>query len=108
MAAGILRDLITELVIIDAEHDEEKAKRVVASIQERLATVSEKQRVITEELQRYRNAFHLMTAENRELRRQLIDERERARLAEVALEVALERICASPLALTTRDHLEVD
>ncbi|WP_137148198.1 hypothetical protein [Mycolicibacterium sp. CR10] len=97
-------DLITQLVIIDAEHDEEKAKRVVQSMQEKLAQVVESQRYFTAKLQELddlRSAFRLLSAENRELRRQLIAERERARMAEAALAVAIDNVFASPLALAS-------
>lgn len=90
--SAVRADLITRLVVIEAEHDEEKAKRVVQSIQERLAIAAEKQAVLAAKLREMRKLNQLLDRENRELRRQLGEERERAELAETALRAALDHI----------------
>jgi hypothetical protein len=96
---AVRADLMTRLVAMDAEHDEEKAKRVVQSLQERLAVVVEKQAVLTEKLREMRSLNRLLSADNRELRRQLQEERERAQVAEAALRTALDHIFGSSAAL---------
>ena len=97
--SAVRADLMTRLVAIGAEHDEEKAKRVVQSIQERLAVVVEKQTLLTERLREMRGLNQLLSAENRELRRQLQEERERAQVAEAALRTALDHIFGAVPAL---------
>ncbi len=97
--SAVRADLMTRLVAIDAEHDEEKAKRVVQSIQERLAVVVEKQEMLAAKLREMRRLNQLLDAENRELRRQLQEERERAHVAEAALRTALDHIFGAAPAL---------
>ncbi|MBU8817828.1 hypothetical protein KL864_18170 [Mycolicibacterium goodii] len=90
--SAVRAELMTRLVVIEAEHDEEKAKRVVQSLQELLAVVAEKQQELVNKLQEMRRLNALLSNENRELRRQLIEERERTQLAEIALQAALDHI----------------
>ena len=101
-------EVMTRLVVIQAEHDEEKAKRVVQSIQERLAAVAVKQEELGAKIRELRNVNMLLSSENRELRRQLQEERQRAQLAESALQAALDHIFDPPIALTSgSDEQEV-
>lgn len=97
--SAVRADLMTRLVAIEAEHDEEKAKRVVQSIQERLAVVVEKQAVLADRLREMRSLNQLLSAENRELRRQLQEESERAQVAEAAFRTALDHIFGAVPAL---------
>lgn len=90
--SAVRADLMTRLVAISAEHDEEKAKRVVQSIQERLAAVVEKQAVLAAQLRELRSLNQWLSAENREMRRELQEQRERAQVAEAALRAALDHI----------------
>lgn len=94
--SAVRAEVITRLVVVEAECDEEKAKRVVQSIQERLAVVAEKQLVLTAKLREMRNLNLFLSSENRELKKQLEAERERAQVAEAALQAALEHIFAKP------------
>ncbi len=97
---------MTRLVAIDAEHDEEKARRVVQSIQERLAVVVEKQEALTAKLREMRSLNLLLSAENRQLRMQLQEQRERAQIAEAALQTALDHIFGALPALPAADRME--
>jgi hypothetical protein len=90
--SAVRADLMTRLVAINAEQDEEKARRVVQSIQERLAVLVQKQEALTAKLGEMRSLNFLLSAENRELRKQLQEERERAQIAEAALATALDHI----------------
>lgn len=104
--SAVRSEVITRLVVVEAECDDEKAKRVVQSIQERLAVVAEKQLVLTAKLQEMRNLNLLLSSENRELKKQLEAERERAQVAEAALQAALEHIfdkTALPAAVSDGD-----
>lgn len=92
VASAVRADLITRLVVIQAENDEEKAKRVIQSMQERLAVVAEKQVALAEKLRESKQLNRLLGNENRELRQQLREERERAEIAESALRAALDHI----------------
>ena len=98
--AAIRAEVMTRLVVIEAEHDGEKAKRVVQSIQERLAVVAAKQEELVAKIRDLRNANVVLEADNRELRRQLLHERRRAQLSEQALKAALDHIFDAPLALS--------
>lgn len=99
VADAVRADLMTRLVALEAEHDDEKAKRVVQSIQERLSIVMDKQEMLTAKLRETRTLNQWLGAENRELRKQLQQERERAQLAEAALRTALDHIFGAVPAL---------
>ncbi|WP_308816522.1 hypothetical protein [Pseudonocardia alni] len=82
----------TRLVVLDEDHDEELAKRIVLAMQERLDDVTAALDVLSRRLHELREANTLLTAENRQLRAQLRVERVEALQIETALGTALERI----------------
>lgn len=84
--------LVTAMVLIATQHDDEKARRVVESLQARLvevtasiATLGDRLRVLSDDNAR-------LTRENRKLRTELQDQQAQARVAESALEIVLERL----------------
>ena len=87
--------LITRLVIINAENDDQKAKRVVEALQERLAAVAKRLEQLSDEIRDLRKENLRLSTENRALHQQLTAERQQARLAEATVEVAIERISAA-------------
>ncbi len=87
-------DLITRLVIINAENDDQRAKRVVEALQERLAKVAERHMQLGSEIRNLRKVNLALSTENRALHQQLMAERGQARFAEATVEAALERIAA--------------
>jgi hypothetical protein len=97
---AVRAEVMTRLVVIEAEHDEEKARRVVQSIQERLAVVAAKQEELVAKIRDLRGINLILQTENRELRRQLQEECQRAQMAEQALRAALDHIFDAPLALS--------
>lgn len=95
LKAGVL----TRLVVLGEEHDEEKAKRVVQALQARLEQVSAGVTELGARIGRLTEANAELTAESAELRAdnerlvaELTAERDRALLAEAALEAVIERI----------------
>lgn len=100
VALGALRaEVITRLVVLGEEHDEEKAKRVVQALQARLDTVSAGITALGQRIRELSDANDALAgenaalaAENEALRQHLEDERRRAKTAEATLQVAIERI----------------
>ena len=88
VADAVKLDVITRLVILDAEHDDEKARRVVEGLQARLNDVTIAVGRLAEQLQ----AVH---AENDELRGRLQAEHDAAETAETVLEVVIDRLSNS-------------
>lgn len=89
---AIKLDVVTRLVILDAENDDEKARRVVEGLQTRLADVTTKIRQLSEQLIELRADNQRLSAENEQLRVQLEAERDNATMAETALQVVIDRI----------------
>ena len=89
---AIKADLITRLVIINAENDDQKAKLVVEALQQRLAVVAKRLEQLGDEIRNLRKANQRLSSENRALHQQLTAERAQARFAHATVEVALERI----------------
>lgn len=92
VAEAITLDVVTRLVILDAEGDDEKARRVVEGLQARLDEVSAKIRRLSEQLRRLTADNQRLSVENEQLRARWKDERADAAMAEVALQVVIERI----------------
>ncbi|MFC4942528.1 hypothetical protein [Pseudonocardia sp. GCM10023141] len=88
---AIKLDVVTRLVILDAEGDDEKARRVVEGLQARLDEVTTKIGLLSERLSGLRAENRLLTAENERLRTQLEAERDDAAMAEAALQVVIDR-----------------
>lgn len=89
---AIKLDLVTRLVIIDADGDNEKAKRVVESLQVRLVEVAAMANQLAEQIRVLSDKNTKLTAENRDLRARLREEHSQAQMAEATLEVVLERL----------------
>lgn len=92
VAEAVKLDVVTRLVIIEAEGDDARARLVVEGLQARLDEVTdaigrlaERQRALSADNTR-------LTAENEELRRELQAEREASETARDALRVVIERI----------------
>lgn len=92
VAAAVKLDVVTRLVILDAEGDEEKARLVVVGLQARLDEVTVKIGRLSEQLRRLSADNARLTAENQQLREQLQRERSDALTAETALQVVIERL----------------
>ena len=88
VADAVKLDVITRLLILDAEHDDEKARRVVERLQARLDDV-------TAAVGRLAEQLRTVNAENDELRRRLEAEQEAAETAEAVLEVVIGRLSES-------------
>ena len=91
---AIKADLITRLVIIHAENDDQKAKLVVEVLQQRLAAVAKRLEQLSDEIRNLRKANLLLSSENRALHQQLTAEQGHARFAQATVEVAIERIAS--------------
>lgn len=89
---AIKLDVVARLVLLDAEGDDEKARRVVEGLQARLDEVTVKIRRLSEQIQALRAENTRLSAENRRLRDRLEAEREDATMAGTALQVVIERI----------------
>lgn len=89
---AVALDVITRLVVLDAEGDEEKARRVVLGLQARLDEVGEVLGRLAEQLRRLTAENARLSKENEELRHRLQLEQDEARLAEAALEIVIDRI----------------
>lgn len=87
-------DVLTRLVVLDAEGDGEKARRVVEGLQARLDEVSARITGLAEQIRRLRADNERLTAENRELRERLQTEHDDAQVAGAALQVVIERLPA--------------
>lgn len=92
VAAAVKLDVVTRLVILDADGDEEKARLVVQGLQARLDEVTVKIARLGEQLRRLSADNARLTEENQRLREHLESERVEARTAETALQVVIERL----------------
>jgi hypothetical protein len=92
VAAAVKLDVVTRLVILDADGDEEKARLVVQGLQTRLDEVTVKIGRLGEQLRRLSADNARLTEENQRLREHLESERVEARTAESALQVVIERL----------------
>jgi hypothetical protein len=92
VAAAVKLDVVTRLVILDADGDEEKARLVVQGLQTRLDEVTVKIGRLGEQLRRLSADNTRLTEENQRLRKHLASERAEARTAESALQVVIERL----------------
>lgn len=88
-------DVVTRLVVLDAEGDDEKARRVVEGLQVRLDEVSTRISALADQIRRLRADNAALTAENQELRKRLEAEHDDARIAGAALQVVIERLPAA-------------
>lgn len=89
---AIKLDVVTRLVILDAEGNDEKARRVVEGLQARLDEVTAKIALLSDQLRTLRSENQRLTAENDELRTRLETERDDASMAEAALQVVIDRL----------------
>jgi hypothetical protein len=88
---AIKLDVVARLVILDAENDDEKARRVVEGLQARLDEVSSNVRQLSEQIIALRADNQRLTADIQQLR-ELEAKRDDATMAETALRVVIERI----------------
>jgi hypothetical protein len=88
---AIKLDVVARLVILDADNDAEKARRVVEGLQAPLDDVSSNIRQLSEQIIALRADNQRLTAENQQLR-ELEAKRDDATMAETALQVVIERI----------------
>lgn len=77
--------VVTRLITLDQEHDEETAKRVVMTLQSRLEEV-------TATSARLAVRIRELTEENEQLRSKLEAQRDEAKTAETTLQIAIDRI----------------
>jgi hypothetical protein len=89
---AIKLDVIARLVILDAEGDDEKARRVVEGLQARLDEVSATIRRLSEQIIALRFENERLTAENEELSARWEAERADATMAGTALQIVIDRI----------------
>lgn len=82
---ALVAAVVTRLITLDQEHDEEKAKRVVMALQTRLDDV-------TATIARLGDRIRELAEENDELRSKLEAERGEAQIAESTLQIAIDRI----------------
>jgi hypothetical protein len=94
VAAAVKLDVVTRLVILDAEGDDEKARLVVQGLQVRLDEVTAKIGKLGEQLRRLAADKARLTEENQRLRERLEAERAEARTSETALQVVIGRLPA--------------
>ncbi len=87
-------DVVTRLVLIDAEGDDAKARRVVEGLQARLDEVTTRIRVLGAEITRLRAENAWLGEENRRLREELLADQANAEVAGAALEVVIDRLPA--------------
>ena len=95
VAEAVKLDVVTRLVILDAEGDDEKARRVVEGLQARLDEVTTKIARLAEQLRELKADNVRLTVENEQLRHQLQTEQSDAEMAETALQVVMDRIPVS-------------
>lgn len=84
--------LVTAMVLIATQHDDEKARRVVESLQARLVEVTASIATLGERLRTLSEDNARLTRENKKLRSELQDQQSQARVAESALEIVLDRL----------------
>jgi hypothetical protein len=95
VAAAVKLDLVTRMVLLDAEGDEVKARLVVEGLQTRLDEVGATLGRLAEQLRQLKADNSRLTAENAELRRRLEAEQAEAETAQATLEVVIDRIPVS-------------
>jgi outer membrane murein-binding lipoprotein Lpp len=95
VAEAVKLDVVTRLVILDAEGDDEKARRVVEGLQARLDEVTTKIGRLAEQLRTLSADNARLTVENEQLRRRLQAEQDDAEMAEAALQAVIDRIPVS-------------
>lgn len=87
--------LVTAMVLIATQHDDEKARRVVEGLQARLVEVTASISTLGDRLRSLTEDNVRLTAENKKLRSELQDQQAQARVAETALEIVLDRLPAA-------------
>ncbi|UNN05164.1 hypothetical protein [Rhodococcus opacus] len=92
VADAMRLDLIARCVLIEAENRDEKQRRVVQSLQERLEKVVADGERLLDRIRELSRENARLTAENKELREELRRQHADAKRAEGALEVILERL----------------
>lgn len=92
VAAAVKLDVVTRMVLLDAENDEAKARLVVEGLQARLDEVGTTIGRLAEQLRRLSVDNTRLTAENVELRKRLMAEQVEAETTQTALEVVIDRI----------------
>lgn len=84
--------LVTAMVLIATQHDDEKARRVVESLQARLVEVTTSIAMLGDRLRALSEDNVRLTRDNQRLRSELQDQQSQARVAESALEIVLDRL----------------
>ncbi|MFC9355156.1 hypothetical protein ACFTZB_01035 [Rhodococcus sp. NPDC057014] len=92
VADAMRLDLIARCVLIEAENRDEKQRRVVQSLQERLERVVADGERLLDRIRELSRENARLTAENKELREELRRQHADAKRAEGALEVILDRL----------------
>ncbi|MDI9941262.1 hypothetical protein QM806_38600 [Rhodococcus sp. IEGM 1351] len=92
VADAMRLDLIARCVLIEAENRDEKQRRVVQSLQERLEKVVADGERLLDRIRELSRENARLTAENKELREELRRQHADAKRAEGALEVILDRL----------------
>lgn len=87
--------LVTAMVLIATQHDDERARRVVEGLQARLVEVTASISTLADRLRSLTEDNARLTAENKKLCGELQDQQAQARVAETALEIVLDRLPAA-------------
>ena len=95
VAAAVKLDVVTRMVLLDAEGDEVKARLVVEGLQARLDEVGATIGRLAEQLRQLKAENSRLTTENADFRRRLEAEHAEAETAQAALEVVIDRIPVS-------------
>ncbi len=90
---AIKLDLVTRMIF---EEDDEKARRVAESLQQRIVELATLTNRLAEEIRELSKDKARLTAENRELRKRLRQQYEQAQLAETALDIVVDRLSDDP------------
>ncbi|MFJ6096615.1 hypothetical protein [Williamsia muralis] len=88
-------DLVTRLIIVETEGNDAMARRVVESLQDRLAEVGVRLASLAEQIHELKKQNAKLTTENKELRDRLKSEQAEAQLAEMTLAVVIDRVQAA-------------
>ncbi|VFA96602.1 Uncharacterised protein [Nocardia cyriacigeorgica] len=86
---AIKLDLVTRMIF---EEDDEKARRVAESLQQRIVELATLTNRLADEIRELSKDKARLTAENRELRKRLRQQYEEAQLAETALDIVVGRL----------------
>ncbi|WP_280471932.1 hypothetical protein [Nocardia cyriacigeorgica] len=86
---AIKLDLVTRMIF---EEDDEKARRVAESLQQRIVELASLTNRLAEEIRELSKDKARLSAENRELRKRLRQQYEEAQLAETALDIVVGRL----------------